>query len=261
MPPYKVTPEMKAFVPTPEPIVDLMVEKLFRGLPPTSESTILDPGCGRGAFVAGVVRWCEKNSAPMPRVIGIDSNPEHARFSARRFAGLDSVEIRYADFLRSTEERFDYIIGNPPYVPLTGLSDVEREEYRRSYATATRRFDLYLLFFEQALSMLKPNGRLVFITPEKFLYVDTARPLRELLAQVFLEELHFVGEDTFGELVTYPLITTATRSPRAGPTRVVHRDGQVATTLFKPGGSSWLPAIHGHKPAEHTRTLADVVCA
>jgi adenine-specific DNA-methyltransferase len=73
-------------------------------------------------------------------------------------------------------------------VPITGLSEDERRSYRQRYTTATGRFDLYLLFFEQALRLLKPGGRLVFITPEKFLYVRTAEPLRRALGAVAVEE-------------------------------------------------------------------------
>lgn len=249
---------MKGFVPTPEPVVDLMVDKLFSRLPPNHTATVLDPGCGRGAFIDGLVRWCSKHDVPLPRAVGVDSDLRHASLTAQRFAHLDQVEIRHADFLSTTRERFDYVIGNPPYVPITGLSDSEREAYRAAYTTATGRFDLYLLFFEQALSMVKPGGRLVFITPEKFLYVDTARPLRRLLSGFRVEELHFVDEQTFGQLVTYPLITTLVAIPPANATRVLHRDGRVSTAHLDPAGSSWLPAINGMSPQSDGLTLADI---
>ncbi len=248
---------MKGFVPTPVPVVDLMVEKLFRGRPPIPTSRLLDPGCGRGAFVDGIVRWCQRHRRPLPKIIGIESDPEHFSFAAERFAGLDQVRIRHADFLQPAEERFDYVIGNPPYVPITGLSPTERESYRRVYRTARGRFDLYLLFFEQAMDLLGPEGRLVFITPEKFLYVDTARPLREMMRRFCVDELHFLDEQTFGDLVTYPLISILEASKRSRPTRIVHRDGRESTVTLNQA-ASWLPPIMGVDEQPSVLTLGDI---
>ena len=42
---------------------------------------------------------------------------------------------------------FDYIIGNPPYVPIEGLDEAEKGRYKAAFLTAQGRFDLYLLFF------------------------------------------------------------------------------------------------------------------
>lgn len=247
---------MKGFVPTPATIVDLMVDKLFVEKQPTGRTRLLDPGCGEGEFIAGVVRWCENHRCDVPRIVGIEAEPTRASVAAARFCQLPSVEIRNADFLHPMDERFDYVVGNPPYVPITDLNVVERDTYRKAYSTASGRFDLYLLFFEQSLRLLKPEGRLVFITPEKFLYVDTARPLREILNRSHVEELDFLDEQTFGDLVTYPLVTTVTAGVSSRLTSVVHRDRRV-TKIRIAGSGSWLPIVLGSEHGPSTSTLAD----
>jgi SAM-dependent methyltransferase len=232
-----------------------MVDKLFRDRPPTADSSVLDPGCGDGQFIHGIIRWCSAHGAPMPSIVGIEADIERASAARRCFAGLKNVRILRQDFLHGTDLRFDYAVGNPPYVSITSLTVAERDEYRRRYSTATGRFDLYLLFFEQTLQVLKPGGTLVFITPEKFTYVDTARPLRALLG-TRVEELHFLGEDTFSGLVTYPLITTVVPAARARETRVVSRAG--ATSHVRLDGTlSWLPGILGQLRPAARFTLAD----
>ena len=154
---------MKGFVPTPEHVVDRMVAKLFGARSPDSSSVVLDPGCGTGAFIEGIVRWCHQHGNVLPGVLGIDSD-SRLLLEARRMVGhLNSVSLTNVDFLEDRKELFDYIIGNPPYVPITGLSEAERSSYRTRYSTATGRFDLYLLFFEQALRLLRPGGR-TFLT-------------------------------------------------------------------------------------------------
>lgn len=249
---------MKGFVPTPEPVVDLMVGKLFNGLRPTAQSRVLDPGCGRGAFIDGIIRWTTTRNIPLPQIIGIESDPLHVQFLRARFAGFASVEIRDGNFLRGSEERFDYIIGNPPYVPITSLTEVEKAEYRRNYQTAIGRFDLYLLFFEQALRQLLANGRLVFITPEKYLYVETASTLRKLLAEKGVAELHFLDEETFADLVTYPLVTTVTGNHSLASTSIIERDGVRRVIPSTSQNSSWLPLIRQAPQSTSHGRLADI---
>ena len=152
---------------------------------------------------------------------------------------------------------YNYIVGNPPYVPITGLSEDEKVRYRARYATARGRFDLYLLFFEEALRRLAPEGRLVFITPEKYLYVDSAGPLREMLAHRWVEEIRLVREDMFGELVTYPTITVVDHAS-PGETRIVQRDGTTVTVKLPYGRDSWLPLLEGVVSESATVTLADL---
>lgn len=248
---------MKGFVPTPAAVVDLMVEKLLSGVLDTGKLRLLDPGCGDGEFIDGVLRYCRSRQLPIPRIVGIELSPERAAAARERFRDVPQVEVREEDFLLPSNEQFDLVVGNPPYVSILELDASERERFRRSYSTAIGRFDLYVLFFEQALRMLREPGRLVFITPEKFLYVESARRLRELLVHR-VRELYFASESTFGTLVTYPLISTIGPESSGAPTSVRRRDGSTSTVRLA-SAASWLPAINGHPAApEQGLVLGDV---
>lgn len=234
-----------------------MLGKLLQGRDP-GDAQILDPGCGEGQFIDGIIRLCEREGWAIPRIVGIEMDPGRAATSRSRFASYTTVDIRTADFLQPTAETFDFIVGNPPYVSITALDLEERNRYRQSHSTARGRFDLYLLFFEQALRQLNERGRLVFITPEKFLYVETARPLRQLLRDQSIEELHFLGESTFGELVTYPLVTTVRRGRMSDTTtRVIRRDGSHAEARLS-SSTSWSAEIEGFDTTSSGVTLGDV---
>lgn len=249
---------MKGFVETPDPVVDHMVEKLFQDRSPTEDSIVLDPGCGKGAFIEGIIRWCEQRDRPLPQVVGVDLDPEHLRDAQERFAGFDPIEVREEDFLTETDGTFDYVIGNPPYVPITKLSEEEKETYKSRYRTAQGRFDLYILFYEKALEVLRSNGRLVFITPEKFQYVSTADPLRRILSSNWVKEIELVDEETFGELVTYPTITTIEKTNPRAPTNVLRRDGTEKQIKLTEDGSSWQPLIRGATQIASRYTLEDI---
>ncbi len=248
---------MKGFVPTPPAIVDLMSRKLFSAMPPGRHHSLLDPGCGTGVFLDGVIRWCKRRGVAPPRLTGIELNPAFAAPLQRERHGRDGVRILHADFLGRPLGKFDYILGNPPYVSICGLSEREKARFRSRFQTARGRFDLYLLFFERALESLAPDGRLVFITPEKFTYVATAAPLRRLLARVQVEEIHLIGESTFEGLVTYPAITTLRNRPPEAPTRILLRDGSRRSVTLPTDGSSWLPAMNGYTGPTPRWSLAD----
>jgi len=83
-------------------------------------------------------------------------------------------------------EGFDIIIGNPPYVRVYGdnIKASLVNYYKEFYKTAYKKFDLYVLFMEKSLQLLKENGFSSFITPDKWLSQAYGKKIRNL----FLKE-------------------------------------------------------------------------
>jgi len=236
---------MKGHVPTPDTLAEKMVRRLFRDNEPTSDDHILYPGCGDAPFAAAVERVCDDEGWAYPDGVGIEMNTEHlprARDRGLRHVGFEEQDFLADEMLEYGE--FEYIVGNPPYVPIEGLDEDEKTRYKATFTTATGRFDLYLLFFERSLSMLAEDGVLSFVTPEKYEYVDTAAPLRRLLTSngITVEDIEHIPEDAFTGLITFPCITTIQRTRDCEETRVKLRDGSTHTTDL-PGGESWASSI------------------
>ncbi|MEP6262879.1 MAG: TaqI-like C-terminal specificity domain-containing protein [Gillisia sp.] len=66
---------------------------------------------------------------------------------------------------------FDVVIGNPPYVRAENINKKEREYFIGStdkYSRTYGRFDLYILFNELGISILKRDGFLSYIFPSSF---------------------------------------------------------------------------------------------
>jgi len=251
---------MKGQVPTPEELADDMVAMLFDDNPPQEGDRILYPGVGDGPFVLAVCRYCEERDLPVPGGIGIESDP-HLVAEDRGTLGAANVEIQERDFLGDSSDlgTFEYVIGNPPYVPIEGLDEDEKDRYKATFDTAVGRFDLYILFFERALEHLAEGGRLVFVTPEKYEYVDTAEPLRRILATHHVESIRHVEEDAFAGKITFPTITAVVnRDPDT--TRVIRRDGSEKIVELSADGSSWASHVRtGNEPlVESGVTLGDV---
>jgi adenine-specific DNA-methyltransferase len=53
--------------------------------------------------------------------------------------GNNDVELYQRDFLANVDDlgEFEYVIGNPPYVPIEELGEGEKKRYKRNLETAT----------------------------------------------------------------------------------------------------------------------------
>ena len=76
---------------------------------------------------------------------------------------------------------FDITIGNPPYLSVKGISNDDKNAYRKKYVTGQGRFNLFTLMIENGLNILNNNGVLTFIQPEGLFTNVEYRHTRELL--------------------------------------------------------------------------------
>ncbi|TLS71988.1 hypothetical protein FE246_06070 [Aliarcobacter thereius] len=76
---------------------------------------------------------------------------------------------------------FDIVIGNPPYVVLS-QNDISNLYFNKYYFVSKGgKTNLYKLFFEKAINILKINGLLGFITPSNYLTSKDSLTLRNFL--------------------------------------------------------------------------------
>lgn len=106
----------------------------------------------------------------------------------RRYFGDGWREKQPFDWERGFEEimeagGFDVVIGNPPYVRIQTLDREEVDFYNDKYEAATGNYDIYCLFVEKGLQLLKPGGRLGFIVPNKFFNAAYGKGLRKVLSE------------------------------------------------------------------------------
>jgi hypothetical protein len=109
---------------------------------------------------------------------------------------------------------FDSIIGNPPYIQIQTGSDIsEKNYYQNKYISYHSSADIYCLFYEIGLSILKTKGNLGFITSNKFIRSDYGKNLRKLFIEYDILSLIDFGElPVFDSASTFPLITLISKT-------------------------------------------------
>lgn len=120
---------------------------------------------------------------------------------------------------------FDLIVGNPPYVTTSRLTDEDKHSFRNRFKTAYGRIDLYSLFFERSTELLSPSGTLAFITPDKFLTSESGGRLRSLLRDrtTVRTIARFDSHQVFKNAAIVPCITVASKPSQANhTTEILH---------------------------------------
>ena len=85
---------------------------------------------------------------------------------------------------------FDIVIGNPPYIQLQKKSGELGQKYKNEeYRTFDNQGDIYCLFYEQGMGMLKPEGHLCFITSNKWMRAGYGQKLRAYINDRFTKLL------------------------------------------------------------------------
>lgn len=90
---------------------------------------------------------------------------------------------------------FDVVIGNPPYVQ---LNKQDNFSCFKTYKTVNSN-DLYALFYEKGISLLKRNGLLGFITPSSFMTNIGFLSLRSFLLEFEIKFLIDLGSNVFSD--------------------------------------------------------------
>ncbi|MCL5888645.1 MAG: N-6 DNA methylase [Candidatus Thermoplasmatota archaeon] len=77
---------------------------------------------------------------------------------------------------------FDVVIGNPPYIRMQYLDEKESSFFNSHFKSATKNYDIYVLFVEKSLKFLSRNGVLGFILPSKFVNADYGIGIRNIIS-------------------------------------------------------------------------------
>jgi adenine-specific DNA-methyltransferase len=164
---------------TPIDCIIEMISKIPEELWKRTELSILDACCGNGNFnipiLYELLKYHEKRII-LEQILEFNDINESRLDNVRSvFCGDKySLQITNHDFITyNNPKRYDLIVANPPYAKL--LENGKR---------ASKNHNLIKDFIEKALSQLKPNGYLLFITPDNWMSYADRNVLIEIITSL-----------------------------------------------------------------------------
>jgi adenine-specific DNA-methyltransferase len=202
-----------------------------------ADAIAVEPSAGDGAFLGPMIERLVDSCRRLGKPLGDcrhaliayeldDASAARARLLAANILikhGVKRLEadrlaeawVRTGDYLfDATTVEADFVIGNPPYVRLEDIPEEIATSYRDAYPTMRGRADLYVAFFEAALTQLREGGTCAFICADRWMRNQYGAELRELVTSAYavdvVIEMH--NADAFhDEVDAYPAITVIRR--------------------------------------------------
>jgi adenine-specific DNA-methyltransferase len=143
--------------------------------------------------------------------------------------------IRIGDYLLEAPSlpTATFVIGNPPYIRLEDMEDERADLYRSEYSTMKGRADIYIAFFQAALSQLAKDGVCAFICADRWMLNQYGEELRRFITSGYAVEsvIEMHNADAFlSDVSAYPAVTVIRKSKQgrvvvASVDRDVKEDG------------------------------------
>ena len=141
----------------------------------------------------GIIAKKQKNVEKLNKEISsIENNIKELSNILDRIKKWENQEKERPYFLWHTyfkdvfdEGGFDIVIGNPPYLRIQGIREVDSafaDQLCKQYKSATGSFDLYVIFVEKSLQIIKEDGLVNFIMPVKWTNGAFGKGLRGVLS-------------------------------------------------------------------------------
>ena len=215
---------------------------------------VIDNSCGDGAFICVFVeRYCraflsectdktilKQELEQYIHGIEIDGKAyqcclQNLNSLAQTF-GLDDVkwDILNEDALQvdAFDGKMDYVVGNPPYVRVHNLEGSYNKVKTYHFANGGMT-DLYLVFFEIGLKMLRNGGCLCYITPSSWINSLAGANMREYINRTHcISELIDIGHFQPFEAMTYTMITKMVKGQRFDSIAYYTYDGEKHDKVF-----------------------------
>lgn len=149
-------------------IADFMVKLIKKN----AHARILEPSCGEGVFL----NCLEEAGFTNISAYEIDSSLKNPY-----------KYVKYESFVSSPiNEKFDVVIGNPPYIRWKNLEielkkELETSPIWKQYFNSL--CDYLFIFILKSIEQLNPNGELIFICPEYWMNTTHSRTLRDYMLE------------------------------------------------------------------------------
>ncbi|EJP3285165.1 MULTISPECIES: N-6 DNA methylase [Vibrio harveyi group] len=174
---------------TPKKIADYLSSWALR----QKSERVLEPSCGDGNFVESIFEVANMQKVEVD-LVAVEIDSEEIAKAKTRVVDKD-VQWINEDFFRSyrelsrEENKFDIVIGNPPFIRFQYFDDESREiafDHLRAIGyKPTKLANSWAAFTQLSIDLLRDGGRLGMVIPAELLQVKYASELRERIVKHF----------------------------------------------------------------------------
>ncbi len=235
--------EVNGAIYTPEYIREAIVQRILSKYDSSVWCSMLyaDLSCGCGGFFYSLIKIIKKektdfsiSSFVRENILGVDIKEysvERTKILLSLYALQEDEELNNSVFsilcqntLNNTfvessivqqHGGIDVVIGNPPYVASSRMSEENRKYVKNWAVSKTGKPDLYLPFFQIGLESLKSGGTLGYITVNSFYRSLNGVAFRNYLSGKRLDStiIDFGAEQLFKGCSTYTCICVISNNP------------------------------------------------
>ena len=162
---------------TPPTIVNHMIDLLNLSETDIRNKFFLDNSCGEGVFIKALLQ----KGVPPEHIYACDIDEEIIQPIVNL---LPKDNLRIGSFFLQKDwiNKFDYIIGNPPYVRIHNI-EPEVKKQIQNFDFCFGMYDLYYAFYDYGLKCLNKDGVLLYISPSGFIKNASGIKIRNYIEQ------------------------------------------------------------------------------
>ena len=190
---------------TPQKLADYITKITLK-----DKKKILEPSCGDGSFLKSIKNILDNNDYNIEKIDAIEYIEEEANKSKRILKNINNANVTNDDFYNfyvNCKDKYNLIIGNPPYITYHDMDDSQREFLKKSFSTCNNgRFDYCYAFIEASLKTLKNRGKMVYLVPCSIMTNKFAGDLRVKLSKYITEIYDYRTIKIFSQALTSSVI-------------------------------------------------------
>lgn len=189
---------------TPENLAEFMVSWALHN---EELTTVFEPSCGDGVFLEAIARH---PNFPKIKCLAVELIEDEAQKVRGKMHHYPNVDVINADFFSIYEqyknnlfgnEKFDVILGNPPYIRYQYLTAEQRAAQANILVSNGMKSNMlinaWVSFVVACVELLKDKGKIGLVIPAELLQVAYAEDLRLFL----IKSLSKITVITFEELI------------------------------------------------------------
>jgi adenine-specific DNA methylase len=234
---------------TPESVVRFCIDRIRPGS--RAAIRVLEPSSGDGAFIRGLGSSSLGDCVEVTAVELISAEADKSRVALRESRLVGQVtNTSFFTWAATAGEKFDAVIGNPPFVRYQFVPSSDRIAAERCLARRGLSLDgvsnLWIPFVLESLSRLRSGGRFALVLPHELLATVSGEQVRRFLIREFRElRIDLFPRDTFVDILQDVLVVSGTRRAQVaerGPVVFVQHGARGTTRwrhLVEVGSGNW----------------------